>query len=507
MPLTIQDLTELPTLQTRFLAGRSGRARAVLWAHTCELPQPWQWLGTGDLLMTDGYSFPAEPQRQVAFLQELSAANLSGLALADGMRAPDLTVEAIAEADALEFPVLQTAYSVPFVTLARAVADSNSHESGRRLHRVLRVYDLLRRSASGAPEHRASLLDSIAAEVRCDLAVLDVGSGVFPLPPVGLPNAVLDQVRAELNDRACHPLPAFTRVKVAEGTALVLPVREGSSTVLVALVRQATCTPDLVVLQHVVTIVSMEVERRAGVQLRRRVNGTRMMRQLLDATLDPGAARDRLAGQGLGNGPWAVLAVRAEQELDIEQQHAVWTQAGVPHVLLPTDTGVLVLVDDPDPGTLQRLADGIPGGHRMGVSRPLVTTARVPDAAREARWALEAAPQAVETVTRYGEQLPMFMPSTLSAGEAAVDQVLGGLLDYDGARASQLMQTLGVYLDENRSVQRCAAELGVHKQTVVYRLRRIEEVTGRRFNDVGDLASLYLAYRTWKLLEGHDAAT
>ena len=42
--------------------------------------------------------------------------------------------------------------------------------------------------------------------------------------------------------------------------------------------------------------------------------------------------------------------------------------------------------------------------------------------------------------------------------------------------------------------------LGVHKQTVVYRLRRIEALTGRRLQDVGDLSALFFAYKTWRLL-------
>ena len=32
----------------------------VLWAHVCELADPTQWLGEGDLLMTTGIGIPAE---------------------------------------------------------------------------------------------------------------------------------------------------------------------------------------------------------------------------------------------------------------------------------------------------------------------------------------------------------------------------------------------------------------------------------------------------------------
>ena len=134
MSLSIEQLTRHPQLGVTYLAGRSGGSRAVLWAHTCELPEPWQWLGTGDLLLTDGYSFPADGIEQAAFIQQLASSGLSGLMLAEGLGAAPLTMEAAAAADALDFPVLQAAYEVPFISVARTVAESNSHDISRRLH-------------------------------------------------------------------------------------------------------------------------------------------------------------------------------------------------------------------------------------------------------------------------------------------------------------------------------------------------------------------------------------
>ena len=116
MSLSIEQLTRHPQLGVSYLAGRSGGSRAVLWAHTCELPEPWQWLGTGDLLLTDGYSFPADGIEQAAFIQQLASSGLSGLMLADGLGAAPLTTAAAAAADALDFPVLQAAYEVPFIS-------------------------------------------------------------------------------------------------------------------------------------------------------------------------------------------------------------------------------------------------------------------------------------------------------------------------------------------------------------------------------------------------------
>jgi DNA-binding PucR family transcriptional regulator len=46
-------------------------------------------------------------------------------------------------------------------------------------------------------------------------------------------------------------------------------------------------------------------------------------------------------------------------------------------------------------------------------------------------------------------------------------------------RNSQRTSTLGVYLEENCSRSRAAKRLGLHENTITYRIRRTQEVLGR----------------------------
>ncbi|MNG33277.1 Purine catabolism regulatory protein [compost metagenome] len=52
-----------------------------------------------------------------------------------------------------------------------------------------------------------------------------------------------------------------------------------------------------------------------------------------------------------------------------------------------------------------------------------------------------------------------------------------------------------VFLEDNRSWQKAAQRLNVHKQTLVYRIRRIEEITGRSLESTEDVAVLWIALR------------
>lgn len=497
--LTIRQLVDNPSLRTRILAGHGGAERPVLWAHTCELPDPWNWLGTGELLMADGYNFPAEPSAQVAFITSLAHAHISGVALAEGLHAPPLTTEAVAAADALAFPVLETAYAVPFVTVARTVADSNSEVASGRLVRILRVYDVLRR-ATQAGFKGDILLDSLGRECGSRLHVVDTERGDTLLPTaIGLDDGIRQSLLRTLAATA-GPMPAFIRVPVEEGSVLGLPVDTAGRVVMLA-VPETGHEIDLVVLQHVATIAALEVERRSAGALRRRENGARFLQQLLESAVDTDTAVERLTSAGLGERPWRLVCWGSECNVSAEDLQLRLTSVGALHLLARVRDDHIGFFSD------QSMTEDVFGyaaesGVRIGLSQPVHAIGRVADAAREARWALEAARSSAEPVVVYGENAPMFLPRTVAEAEAAVAALLGPVIDYDQQHDSQLLRSLEVYFETGRSWQEGASRLGVHKQTLVYRMRRIEELTGRRLADMDDQTHLYLALRTWQLMRG-----
>lgn len=98
------------------------------------------------------------------------------------------------------------------------------------------------------------------------------------------------------------------------------------------------------------------------------------------------------------------------------------------------------------------------------------------------------------------------MPRTLSEARVAVDRVLGPLTEYDAEHGSELLRSLTVFLECNRSWQRASAALCVHKGTVVYRMRRVEELTGRSLDRIADISELWLAIEANRQLAGPGGA-
>jgi DNA-binding PucR family transcriptional regulator len=72
-------------------------------------------------------------------------------------------------------------------------------------------------------------------------------------------------------------------------------------------------------------------------------------------------------------------------------------------------------------------------------------------------------------------------------------RLLGPLLAYDDRHRAELLPTLREFLACSGSWNMCAAKMYVHVNTVRYRIRRIEELTGRDLSRLNDQVDFYLA--------------
>lgn len=79
-------------------------------------------------------------------------------------------------------------------------------------------------------------------------------------------------------------------------------------------------------------------------------------------------------------------------------------------------------------------------------------------------------------------------------------RTLEPLMEYDRARRGDLLRTLEVYLAE-ASAERAAARLYLSRRAVIYRLRRIEALTGLRFQEPEERSALDIAMRILQLAE------
>jgi PucR family transcriptional regulator, purine catabolism regulatory protein len=73
--------------------------------------------------------------------------------------------------------------------------------------------------------------------------------------------------------------------------------------------------------------------------------------------------------------------------------------------------------------------------------------------------------------------------------------VLGPIEQGEGEYGDELVRSLDVFIEHNGHWEKAAAELYCHRHTLRYRIRRIEQLTGRSFSSARDRIEFWLALR------------
>lgn len=83
--------------------------------------------------------------------------------------------------------------------------------------------------------------------------------------------------------------------------------------------------------------------------------------------------------------------------------------------------------------------------------------------------------------------------------ELFVDASIDRLLAHDAQENTQYVQTLETYIRCGMSKERTRSELNVHRNTLTYRLNKIEEILGHKLDDSDYLVGLYFAFTIRKI--------
>jgi purine catabolism regulator len=75
------------------------------------------------------------------------------------------------------------------------------------------------------------------------------------------------------------------------------------------------------------------------------------------------------------------------------------------------------------------------------------------------------------------------------------DSILGPIEAGDGQYGGELMRSLEAFIEENGQWERAARRLYCHRHTLRYRIRRVEELTGRSLSSARDRIEFWLALR------------
>ncbi len=525
--MRVRELLRLEGFRDAVLvAGEAGGGNEVRWAHVVDMPEPAPWVDEGQLLLTTGYAWPADADEERVQLAALAARGVAGIGLAVPGYVERFSDAAKVQADRLRLPLIEIPWNVPFARITeelhRAIVSSQQTAIARseEIHRALtraategttlgelaeRLGELIGRSitiedpqgkllgfhaiaAQDDPVRRETLARTASPEWLIGelerLGHLErIRSSIDPvrlppLPQLGLAGRVVCPIRvagelegfvwilegdeplSELDHRAAEHASLVAALQIAHQRELArVESRLGYASFLTLL--EAPSTTPLTLERARLLGFDPDVAYRAGIVL-------------LDEPLPLG--RDGV--------------LQREAIVEALRRHLVANGVERP-MLGPSLNTVPFLI--PDGIGLAAVADALaPHGVRVVFGRVATGTGGVRASYREAREMLGY--DGIGRFARYEDVLlPRVLAGDVTAREAFVRELFGAL---DGRKgADVLREAILRYADHGFAFRRTASALGIHPNTLRYRLERAAELTGLAFDDPDTRFRLQLAVR------------
>jgi purine catabolism regulator len=530
--LTVREV--LGDLDVEVLAGEANLDVPVRWVHISELRDPTPWLSGGELLLTTGLSLDT-PKRQREFIATLADHGLAGVGFGTGFSHKAVPAALVDAAVEHAFPLFEVPYELPFIAL--------TEQAFTRL--VNEQYALLQRSIAAQERLQRIVLSERGLDAIAGTLATLVGGAALVFDGRGDLQA-MRTFRRDLDEELVEALGAELRERARRGDGksfvpghpdlaprgLALPVGAGDASDrggvppawLVAVKDSGGLAEiDRLILHQAVTVVALELlRRRVADSTERRLAGD-VLSAVVDGDLEGAELGRRLEPFGLGARVSALVIAPAERETPqaCEAALAAALRAEAVGGLVAANGrfAVGLLPGFPDEELFElgervvaRAAESLGSRPLAGAGRA-VPVSRAREAYHEARCALEArelgaaapngsngsaraeAGPALATYRDLGSFQLLLSLQDSDALRLFCESLLGPIENGEGHYGGELMRSLEAFIECNGQWESAARRLYCHRHTLRYRIRKIEELTGRDLGSARDRIEFWLALR------------
>ena len=467
MSITLPDLLAAGGLNLTRHGTAPLSGRPIQWVAVTELEDPSPFLGGGEVVLTTGARHHSTVAQQ-RFVQGANKAGALAIGFGTGLGHSTVPAPLLAEADRLGLPVFEVPYGTPFMALGRLVADSLSEQHVAQLHQLLSAHRILAEtllSGKGLP----GLLAELSTLVEAGVALFQYGSLV-------------------------------SATDTPDATWRRIPVATGMRDRCTLAIGEPSVQPDIVA--YAQSLIGVELSNQAARRATSRKAAGTLLGDVVDGRLAGADAAVRLQSAGIDT---------SRRQVILLVEVASGQVRGLPSLPLPAAfDGMPTAVHQ------NRLAVVVPAGQAGRLSEALSTylfgaglTAKVGVGGAYAepaglRWSYFEAREALRRGAAVNEPEKLSLTSLLMAGRDVpladlAAEALDPLEAFDTTHGAQLIPTLETYLALNGSVAAVAADLGLHRNTVRYRLAQIADLTGYDPALTADRVHLYLALSVRRL--------
>ncbi len=539
--LTLREALKFPCFnKARVVAGEAGLGREVRHVHVVDMPDAIYAWGQGILLLTAGYGLKDSPERQASLIPTLVENGLAGLVFSIGWYFETVPPIIRESAESHHFPVIEVPYEVELIAITEQLyAEIVSHEFSLKerangIHRqltrlVLEGGDLatLTRTLENILE-RSVLIESVTAEVltavqhgpidEARLHAVEAGR----TPPERMQLLLKSGIYAELQNKmspvrlGVMPELGMTMERVI---APIIVGREIYGYIWVVAGDHPLTDLDTLAIEHAATVAALVMFKEQAVRDAQHALRGDFLAQLLSQEADPDNVlleRGRVVGyqfdhphqilfvigQSAARGTMAQLAARLDHWL---RGQGEWG------LVVARERGIMVIIESKTPATGQYLAERLVSGINHPTQPLMVGVSEVQRADKSLRRSYDEAVEAAEIGRRLHFDPPIVyfgelglldwlyrLPAETMRGNPYLAKI-ETLVEHDQRTNGGLLHTLESYLEHGGALAESAAVINVHRNTLLYRLGRIEEIAGVDLKEVKQRMNLYVALKGYRL--------
>ncbi|MFF5161125.1 PucR family transcriptional regulator [Streptomyces sp. NPDC000348] len=512
MPPTLASLVHHSALKLTVRAGEDRLDVPVRWAHASELADPVPYMEGGELLLITALKLDAEDREAMRrYVKRLAGAGVVGLGFAVGVHYDDIPDALVDAARAEGLPLLEVPRRTPFLAISKAVSAAIAADQYRAVTAGFAAQrELTRQALAEGPE---GLLAALAAQVDGWTALYDAsGTVVAAAPEWAVRRAA--RLTPDVTRLRERPAPASSVVAGPEHEDRVelhsLGTGKRPRAALAVGTAAAPGTAERYAVHSAVALLTLTTERSRSLHAAEQRIGAAVLRMLLAGEPDHARA---VAGDLYGDlldAPFRIIvAAGGEANGDalgglVEAAESAAARSGEAVLVVPEGNRLVVLACDGgavvaacrDHAAAREAARKSDDELVVGLSAPAGPIA-ASAAYKQAEQALSVARRRGRVLVEHehmaaGSVLPLLADDAV---RAFADGLLRALREHDATGRGDLVASLRAWLSRHGQWDAAAADLGVHRHTLRYRMRRVEEILGRSLDDPDTRMELWLALK------------
>jgi PucR family transcriptional regulator, purine catabolism regulatory protein len=539
--LTIREILRMPCFaKAEVVAGHEGLNRRVRWVHIVDLPDPtFDWAKGNELLLTSGQGLGNDPGKQETYIPRLVAKGLSGMVLSLGYpleQTPSLLIEA---ANRLAFPIIEVPPEINFIDITQQIFKAiinrqySLQEQASDIHRRLTQVVLEGGDLQRLTETLASIIDrSVSLETpafevlahasqgpidEARARVIKTGRTSAEVATALLDHGLYQRLMHELRPIKVEPIPELGMTMERIVAPIVVDRAIYGYVWILAGERPLTELDELAI-EQAATISALIMFKDRAVREAEETQQGDFMQQLLSGHPNLQTLSEQAHWLGLQlDKPHRILVVmgRSKAGGTVEQLASSlenWIRRRKVRALLVVREAGVVIIEEVD-----NLAASSPAAQKLvedlnhpayplliGVGRAYESLRDLHDSYAEALEAARIGRALGQTngLINFADLGVLHWLYHLPADRIRENQYaasIRALVEHDALHQTDLVSTLATYLDHGGALGPAAEALAIHRNTLLYRQRRIEEISGLSLKDPITRLNLHVAVKSHQL--------